>query len=327
MKMAMVGLGRMGINMSRRLLRSGHRIVAYNRTPDKVEEIRHEGAEGAFSLESAVDQLDPPRVVWLMLPAGAVVDQHVDLLGGLLSPGDIVVDGGNSYYRDDVRRARSLTDRKIRYLDAGVSGGIWGLSVGYCTMVGGDRGAFEHIEPILKSLAPPDGYLYCGGTGAGHFVKMVHNGIEYGMMAAYSEGFEILKASPYAGELHLEEVSHLWNRGSVIRSWLLDLAEEAFREDPELASIRGWVEDSGEGRWTLQQAVETGVSAPVLAASLFQRFRSRQEDPFSNRVLAALRNKFGGHAVQRKGESGRAADAGAGSVRPASADPAAHPFE
>lgn len=317
----------MGMNMTRRLLRAGHEVVAYNRTPAKVDEVSREGARPATSLENGVRQLEPPRVVWLMLPAGSVIDEHVERLLTFLSTGDIVVDGGNSYFRDDLRRASILGERGIRYLDAGVSGGIWGLGAGYCTMVGGDRSAFDHIEPVLKDLAPKDGYLYCGPAGAGHFVKMVHNGIEYGMMAAYSEGFEIIKASPYGESLHLGRVSHLWNQGSVIRSWLLELAEEVFHEAPDLGEISGWVEDSGEGRWTLQQAVDTGVSAPVIAASLFQRFRSRQQDPFADRVLAALRNKFGGHAVHKKGERAGRDTAGAGSVRAASADPRAKPRE
>jgi 6-phosphogluconate dehydrogenase len=232
-----------------------------------------------------------------MLPAGPAIDDHLDQLKDLLSGGDMVIDGGNTYYKDDIRRAAMLAEKGIQFLDAGVSGGIWGLEVGYCTMVGGAKENYEYLEPIFKTLAPEDGYLYCGATGAGHFVKMVHNGIEYGMMQAYGEGFDILEASPYAKSLDYAEVAHLWNQGSVIRSWLLELAEAAFKKDPKLSDIRGYVEDSGEGRWTVQQAVETGVSAPVISLSLFRRFRSREEDAYSDKVIAALRREFGGHAV------------------------------
>jgi 6-phosphogluconate dehydrogenase len=317
MQVAIAGLGRMGINMARRLLRDGHEVVAWNRSPGKVEEIAAEGAQPAFSLEKMVAMLSPPRAVWLMLPAGAVIDDAIEQLLKLLSPGDCILDGGNSFYRDDVRRRDRLDSLGIRYLDVGVSGGIWGLTEGYCLMVGGDRREFSRLEPLFRSLAPNEGYLYCGETGAGHFVKMVHNGIEYGMMAAYGEGFSILKASPYGEALDPAAVAHLWNRGSVVRSWLLELAEEAFRKDPGLDSLQGYVEDSGEGRWTVQQAIDTGVPAPVIAASLFQRFRSRLGDSFGDKVLAALRNEFGGHAVLRTGEGQRADTAGAGEIRPA----------
>lgn len=319
MQVAIAGLGRMGMNMARRLLRGGHEVVAWNRSPGKVEEIAGEGARGAESLAEAVRLLTPPRAIWLMLPAGAVVDDTISELTKLLSPGDCILDGGNSFYRDDLRRAELLAPLGIRYLDVGVSGGIWGLSEGYCLMVGGAREEFLRLEPLFRTLAPAEGYLYCGATGAGHFVKMVHNGIEYGMMAAYGEGFSILKASPYADALDLAEVSHLWNRGSVVRSWLLELAEAAFRRDPGLEELQGYVEDSGEGRWTVQQAIDSGVPAPVIAASLFQRFRSRLGDSFSDKVLAALRNEFGGHAVVAAGEEKKTAEAGAGTVRPATA--------
>lgn len=297
MEIAMIGLGRMGLNMVRRLLKRNHQVVAYNRTPQKTDEIVKEGAIGAYSLPELVEKLSPPRAVWLMLPAGPAIDDHLEQLKDLLSDGDIVIDGGNTYYKDDIRRAEMLAEKGIQFVDAGVSGGIWGLEVGYCTMVGGAKQNYEYLEPIFKSLAPEDGYLYCGPTGAGHFVKMVHNGIEYGMMQAYGEGFHILEASPYAESLNYAEVAHLWNQGSVIRSWLLELAEAAFKEDGKLSDIRGYVEDSGEGRWTVQQAIESGVSAPVISLSLFQRFRSREEDAFSDKVLAALRREFGGHAV------------------------------
>lgn len=285
------------MNMVRRLLKGNHQVIAYNRTPNKTDEIVKEGAIGAYSLSELVEKLSPPRVVWLMLPAGPAIDDHLAQLKDLLSEGDMVIDGGNTYYKDDIRRAEMLAERGIQFVDAGVSGGIWGLEVGYCTMVGGAKENYEYLEPIFKTLAPEDGYLYCGATGAGHFVKMVHNGIEYGMMQAYGEGFDILEASPYAESLNYAEVAHLWNQGSVIRSWLLELAEAAFKKDPRLSDIRGYVEDSGEGRWTVQQAVETGVSAPVISLSLFRRFRSREDDSYSDKVIAALRREFGGHAV------------------------------
>jgi len=302
MQIGMIGLGRMGMNMVRRLLKGRHKIVAYNRTPDRVREIVKEGADGAYSLEELVKKLKPPRLTWLMLPAGSPVDEHIKELQGLLSQGDILVEGGNSYYREDIRHERELMPFGIHYMDVGVSGGIWGLKIGYCLMVGGDRKIYRHLEPIFKTLAPKDGYLYCGKTGSGHFVKMIHNGIEYGMMAAYGEGFEILKASPYGKDLDFAQVAHLWNQGSVVRSWLLELAEAAFKKDGNLSSISGYVEDSGEGRWTVQQAIDTAVPAPVIASSLFQRFRSRETDAFSDKVLAALRQEFGGHAVLKAGQ-------------------------
>ena len=297
MQIGMIGLGRMGMNMAKRLLQGGHEVVAYNRTPEKTEGIVQEGAAGSLSLAELVDKLSPPRAVWLMLPAGQPVDDHVEQLKELLGPEDIVIDGGNTYYKDDIRRGEFLAEKKIKFVDVGVSGGIWGLKEGYCLMVGGDRQVYDYLEPIFKTLAPREGYLYCGPTGAGHFVKMVHNGIEYGMMQAYGEGFAILEGSPYGGFLNYAQVAHLWNQGSVIRSWLLELLEAAFGKDQRLTKIRGYVEDSGEGRWTVQQAVESGVSAPVIALSLFRRFRSREKDAFEDRVLAALRREFGGHPV------------------------------
>jgi 6-phosphogluconate dehydrogenase len=294
MKLAFIGLGRMGMNMARRLIGGGHEVVAWNRSPEKVREIEGEGAIGAESVADAVSALETPRVLWLMLPAGDATESHITILSGLLASGDIIVDGGNGFFKDDPRRAEFLSKSGIRYLDVGVSGGVWGLQNGYCIMSGGDRTAHDHILPILETLAAPGGLLYCGPAGAGHFVKMVHNGIEYGMMAAYAEGFNIIKASEY-GDIELSSVCDMWGRGSVIRSWLLELAADAFRDDPDLASIRGFVDDSGEGRWMLQQAVESGVPAPVTAAALFQRFSSRMDDAFADRVLAALRNRFGGH--------------------------------
>ncbi|NNG07691.1 MAG: decarboxylating 6-phosphogluconate dehydrogenase [Desulfobacteraceae bacterium] len=298
MEIGMIGLGRMGMNMARRLLKGDHQVVAYNRTANKTDQIVKEGAIGAYSLTEVVEKLAPPRVVWLMLPAGQAIDDHVGQLKGILSSGDTVVDGGNTYYKDDIRRAELLAEKQIKFVDAGVSGGIWGLEVGYCLMIGGPEESYQYLEPAFKTLAPKDGYLYCGPTGAGHFVKMVHNGIEYGMMQAYGEGFEILEASPYSESLDYAQVAHLWNQGSVIRSWLLELAEAAFKKDAKLSGIEGYVEDSGEGRWTVQQAVETSVSAPVIALSLLHRFRSRKEDTYSDKVVAALRREFGGHAVK-----------------------------
>jgi 6-phosphogluconate dehydrogenase len=298
MQIGIVGLGRMGMNMARRLIRGNHKVVVYNRTHQKVKLMQKEGAIGTASIAELVEKLTPPRVLWIMLPAGSVVDEHIGQLTSLVTKGDIIVDGGNSYYKDDIRRAKELEPRGIHYMDAGVSGGIWGLEVGYCTMIGGSKTDFQHIEPLLKTLAPEDGYLYCGPTGAGHFVKMVHNGIEYAMMEAYGEGFEILQASQYGEQLDFGEVAHLWNQGSVIRSWLLELLESALRKDPRLEGIKGYVEDSGEGRWTVQQAVESGVSAGAIAHSLFKRFDSRKSNLFANRILAALRNEFGGHAVK-----------------------------
>jgi len=305
MQIAIVGLGRMGMNMCFRLLLKRHKVVAYNRSPEKTKLVVRKGAKGAYSLEDLVKMLKPPRVVWLMLPAGETTDDHIRRLKTLLSKGDILVEGGNSFYKDDLRHAEELKPYGIHYVDAGVSGGIWGLKIGYCLMIGGEKRMFHYLEPIFKALAPKDGYLYCGTTGAGHFVKMTHNGIEYGMMSAYGEGFELMQASPYGKALDFGKVAHLWNQGSVVRSWLLELAESAFKKDPHLSSLKGYVEDSGEGRWTVQQAVELAVSAPVISASVFQRFRSRKADTFSDKILAALRNEFGGHAVVKTGRKGK----------------------
>lgn len=297
MRTGMIGLGRMGMNMSRRLLKGGHGTVVYNRTADKVNLMVSEGAEGAFSLKELVSKLAPPRIIWMMLPAGGITDSHLKQLSVLLSPGDIIIDGGNSYYKDAVRRAGELGLSGIGFIDAGVSGGIWGLEKGYCVMTGGSESACGKIEPLLKTLCAEGGYLRCGASGAGHFVKMVHNGIEYAMMEAYGEGFEMLKNSPYSGHLDMEKTARLWNNGSVVRSWLLELIASALEKDPGLSSIAPYVEDSGEGRWTVQQAVDSGVPVPAIAAALFKRFRSRQEDAFSDRVIAALRREFGGHRV------------------------------
>jgi 6-phosphogluconate dehydrogenase len=299
MDVAMVGLGRMGGNMARRLVRGGHHVVVWNRTFAKAQELESEGATAVPELRDVVAQLPQPRVIWLMLPYGQTTQDAIDELAPLLAEGDILIDGGNSPFKDDIRRAEALKPRGIRYLDAGTSGGVWGLQVGYCLMVGGDRSAFEHVEPILRTLAPPGhGYEYTGGHGSGHFVKMVHNGIEYGLMQAYAEGFELLEATEW--DLDLAAIADLWNQGSVVRSWLLELAADAFKKDPGLEQISGYVEDTGEGRWTVEQAIEHGVPMPSIAMSLFMRFRSRQADTFSGKVLAALRNEFGGHAVVEK---------------------------
>ncbi len=298
MQLGMIGLGRMGLNMTKRLLQGGHRVVVHNRSKKKIQEAVRAGAVGSKSLEDFVEKLKPPRVVWLMIPAGAPVHEHVRLLCGFLEKGDIVIDGGNSHYKDDLEHAKALGRRGIRYLDIGVSGGIWGLKIGYCMMAGGNKTAFDKVKPALKTLAPKDGCAFVGPTGAGHYVKMVHNGVEYAMMQAYAEGFELMEASPFG--IDLRKVSHLWNQGSVVRSWLLELAESAFKKDPKLKRIKGWVNDSGEGRWTVLNAVESAVPVPTIALSLFRRFRSRQGDPFSDKVLAALRNEFGGHAVKKK---------------------------
>jgi 6-phosphogluconate dehydrogenase len=298
MRIAIVGLGRMGMNMARRLLQGGHEVVAYNRTSQKTKELVGEGAIGAYSLAEIIENLTPPRVIWLMLPAGKTVDDHIGQLMELLSADDVVVDGGNTYYKDDIRRSELLNEKDIHLIDAGVSGGIWGLKIGYCLMIGGDKDIFNYLEPVFETLAPKNGYLYCGPIGSGHFVKMVHNGIEYGLMQAYGEGFEILESSPYAGSFNYAAIAHLWNQGSVIRSWLLELVESAFKNDAKLEDIKGYVEESGEGRWTVEQAVETKVSTPVIALSLMQRFRSLKEESFSDKVVAALRREFGGHGVK-----------------------------
>lgn len=298
MKLGMIGLGRMGANMVRRLIRNGHSVAVYNRTPDKTKEIASEGAIPTTSLEEFINALPSPRIVWLMVPAGKPVDDIIDSLIGKLAQGDIVVDGGNSRYSDTQRRYNAFKAKGISYLDAGTSGGIWGLEEGYCLMVGGDEPAYKQLEPIFKSLAPQDGVAYMGPSGSGHYVKMVHNGIEYGMLQAYGEGFEILKNAPFP--LDLQKISSLWNHGSVVRSWLLELAVDAFKKDPDLAQIKGVVEDTGEGRWTIEEALNRNVPAPVITLSLLARLRSRQTDSFSAKVIAALRNEFGGHKVVTK---------------------------
>jgi 6-phosphogluconate dehydrogenase len=303
MQLGFIGLGRMGGNMVRRLVRDGHQVVAYNRTVEKAVELAgEEQAAGhdiaaAESVAELVSKLDKPRIAWIMVPAGAATEAQIAELVEHLEPGDTIVDGGNTNFHDDVRRHAELAKRGIRYVDAGVSGGIWGLKIGFCLMVGGDREAVEPLEPAFRSLAPVDGYLHAGPPGFGHYVKMIHNGIEYGLMQAYAEGFEIMHASEYP--LDLAAISDLWNHGSVVRSWLLELATDAFRKGGEdLGELKGWVADSGEGRWTVQEAIDRDVPAPVITLSLQTRFRSRQDDSYGAKVLAALRNEFGGHEVK-----------------------------
>lgn len=296
MQLGMIGLGRMGAGMTARLVQGGHQVVVYDRSPDAVKATAAKGATGSTSLEDMGQKLKAPRVFWLMIPAGRPVDDTIQQLQDTVSPGDVIIDGGNSNYKDSIRRAADLRTKQIEFLDAGVSGGIWGLKVGFCLMVGGTEAIFKQVEPIFKTLAPPDGYAYVGAAGAGHYSKMVHNGMEYSLMQSYAEGFEILKVSSF--HYDLARLAKLWNHGSVIRSWLLELAQSEFEQDPELSKLKGYVEDSGEGRWTLQEAIDHAVPAPALAMSLFMRFRSRQDDSFSGKVLAALRNEFGGHPVK-----------------------------
>lgn len=297
MDIGMIGLGRMGANMTQRLVEGGHRVVVTDLDPAAVAASAAIGASGAASLQELVDHLPPRRAVWMMVPAGAPVQATIDALAPLLAEGDVIIDGGNSNYHDTMRRGEELQARGIEYVDCGTSGGIWGLKEGYCLMAGGSAGAFAHIEPALRTLAPADGYAHVGPSGAGHFVKMIHNGIEYGMMAAYGEGFELLAGSRFS--IDLRRVSALWNRGSVVRSWLLELAVRAFDRDPRLESIQGYVEDSGEGRWTVQESLDQDVPLPIITLSLMRRFASRQESSFSAKVQAALRNEFGGHALKQ----------------------------
>jgi len=298
MQLAMIGLGRMGGNMTERLMRGGHSVIAYDRDPATVSKYQSMGAQAAKDLAGIVSQLQAPRVIWIMVPAGKPVDDTIDALLPQLSPGDILIDGGNSMYKDSRARAERLVAKQINFIDAGTSGGVWGLENGYCLMVGGDVKAVKHCEPIFLTLAPKDGYLHVGPPGAGHYVKMVHNGIEYGLLQAYAEGYEILAASKKYPELDLQAIAELWQHGSVVRSWLNELAAAAFARDPRLDKLKGYVADSGEGRWTVAEAIEEDVPAPVITLSLIMRLRSRQPDTFSGKVIAALRNEFGGHAVK-----------------------------
>ncbi len=302
MKLGMVGLGRMGGNMTVRLLRGGHEVVAFDPGVDAVARATAAGAIGASSLADLCAKLDgSPRVVWLMVPSGDVTEQTVREVGALLSAVDVVVDGGTSFYKDSQRRGEQLAATRVRFVDCGTSGGVWGLENGYCLMVGGEDEAIAAVEPAFLALAPEGGYAHVGRRGAGHFTKMVHNGIEYGLLAAYGEGFEILEKSEFP--LDLQQLASIWRHGSVVRSWLLELLNDALQRDPQLASIRGFIEDSGEGRWTVQAAIDENVPAPVTAMALFARFASRQDESFSAKVIAALRNEFGGHAVKPEGSA------------------------
>jgi 6-phosphogluconate dehydrogenase len=298
MQLAMIGLGRMGGNMTERLMRGGHTVVAYDRDAATVSKYQSMGAEVAKDLAQVVKKLATPRVIWIMVPAGKPVDDTIDALLPQLSPGDILIDGGNSMYKDTRARAERLASKQISFIDAGTSGGVWGLENGYCLMVGGETKAVKHCESIFLTLAPKDGYLHVGPPGAGHFVKMVHNGIEYGLLQAYAEGYEVLAASKKYPELDLAAIAELWQHGSVVRSWLNELAASAFARDPRLDALKGYVADSGEGRWTVAEAIEEDVPAPVITLSLIMRLRSRQSDTFAGKVIAALRNEFGGHAVK-----------------------------
>lgn len=298
MEIGIIGLGRMGAGMAERWLRDGHRVVVNNRSRGPVDELAAKGADPAYTVEELVSKLAAPRAVWVMLPSGAVTEQMIQKLTTLLAPGDTIIDSGNTNYHDDIRRAEELQAYGLNYVDQGTSGGVWGLQYGFSTMVGGDPTLCARLEPAFKTLAPPDGYVYCGPVGAGHFAKMVHNGIEYGMMQAYAEGFEIMRAKKEFN-MDIHAIASAWRYGSVVRSWLLELAEEALREDPDLANIKGYVEDSGEGRWTIQAAIDLDVPAPVITLSLFERFHSRQPESFAAKVLAAMRKGFGGHAVQK----------------------------
>ena len=295
LQLGMIGLGRMGSGLTRRLLRDGHHVVAYDREPAAVKALSDDGAGGAANLEALIGELRPPRIVWLMVPAGRPTESNITALSQLLQAGDVVIDGGNSNFRESVRRAELLRANGVHMLDCGTSGGIWGEQEGFCLMVGGPTEAFELVEPIFATLAPEGGYAHVGPAGAGHYVKMIHNGIEYALLQGYAEGFEILDASEY--QLDLQRIAELWRHGSVIRSWLLDLAAAAYRRDPELEALTGYVEDSGEGRWTVQEALDRNVPAPTINLSLLMRIRSRQQDSYAAKVIAALRNEFGGHPI------------------------------
>ena len=305
MELGMIGLGRMGANMTERLLEGSHRIVAYDRNPEAVRRVAQKGAVAADSVEALVEQLRAPRGVWVMVPAGEPVDQTIEILLSLLTEGDVILDGGNSYYKDTLRRAVVLRDHNVHFVDVGTSGGVWGLTEGYSLMIGGPTDVVERLRPIFETLAPgPDmGWGHVGPSGAGHFVKMIHNGIEYGMMQAYAEGFSLMKHKTEFG-LDLHQIAELWRYGSVVRSWLLDLTARALAEDQTLEQIAPYVPDSGEGRWTVFESIELDVPAPVTALSLIQRLRSRDDESYSDRLLAALRNQFGGHAVKQEKQDG-----------------------
>lgn len=303
MDIAMIGLGKMGANMTTRLLGDGHRVIVYDLNEEAIQAAEEEGAEGARELHEVVEKLDPPRAVWVMVPAGGPTESTVEELSSRLAAGDIIVDGGNSNYKDSMRRAATLQEKGIHFVDVGTSGGVWGLAEGYSMMVGGSDAAVAHLRPALETLAPgaDSGWGHVGPSGSGHFVKMVHNGIEYGLMQAYAEGFEIMKAKPDF-DLDLHQIAEIWRFGSVVRSWLLDLTADALADDPELNGIRGWVADSGEGRWTVFESIDLDVPAPVITASLMARFVSRQDESYGAKLLAAMRNQFGGHAVKQVSE-------------------------
>jgi 6-phosphogluconate dehydrogenase len=297
MELGFVGLGKMGMNMVTRLRRDQHRLVVYDRSNDLIKQAENQGCVGASSLADLVGRLSAPRAVWIMVPSGAPTEETVRAVATLLQPGDLIVDGGNTRFHDDVRRAAELGQKGIHYMDAGTSGGIWGLKVGYCLMVGGEAADVNRLAPALTTLAPEKGWAHVGAVGAGHYVKMVHNGIEYSMMQGYAEGFELMSKSEY--KLDLARIADLWMHGSVVRSWLLELAASALKDDQKLEKLKGYVQDSGEGRWMIADAIEKDVPVPTLTTALFTRFRSRQEESFTEKMLAALRNAFGGHAVRR----------------------------
>jgi 6-phosphogluconate dehydrogenase len=298
MKLGMIGLGKMGGNMTERLMKGGHEVVVFDRSPEVVARYVGLGSTGAADAADVVAKLDTPHVVWIMVPAGKPVDDTIAALIPGMSKGDVIIDGGNSNFHDTMRRAAALREKGIDLVDSGTSGGIWGLANGYCLMIGGSDEAFSLCEPIFKTLAPEDGYAHMGASGSGHYVKMIHNGVEYGMLQAYAEGYEILHASKDF-DLDLKKIASVWNHGSVVRSWINELAEAAFDKDANLDALKGFVADSGEGRWTVQEAIDLDVPAPVITLSLLMRLRSRQDDSFSAKVIAALRNEFGGHAVQK----------------------------
>jgi 6-phosphogluconate dehydrogenase len=297
MELGFIGLGKMGMNMVTRLRRDQHRVVAFDRSADLIKQAEAQGCTGASSIADLIGRLSAPRAVWVMVPSGAPTEETVQAVAALLQPGDTIIDGGNTRFHDDVRRAAELKPHGIHYVDAGTSGGIWGLKIGYCLMVGGENAAVNRLAPVFKTLAPDDGWAHVGAAGAGHYVKMVHNGIEYSMMQGYAEGFELMSKSEY--KLDLARIADLWMHGSVVRSWLLELAAGALKDDQKLEKLKGYVQDSGEGRWMIADAIEKDVPVPTLTTALFTRFRSRQEESFAEKMLAALRNAFGGHSVRR----------------------------
>ncbi|OGW67651.1 MAG: 6-phosphogluconate dehydrogenase (decarboxylating) [Nitrospirae bacterium RIFCSPLOWO2_02_FULL_62_14] len=298
MEIGFIGLGKMGMNMVTRLQRDKHRVVVYDRTAELVKQAESQGCVSSSSLADLILKLKAPRAVWIMVPSGAPTEETVTAVAALLQPGDTIIDGGNTRFVDDVRRAAELKKKKIDYVDAGTSGGIWGLTIGYCLMVGGEKEPVKRLEPVFKTLAPENGWAHMGGPGAGHYVKMVHNGIEYSMMQGYAEGFELMAKSEY--KLDLAKIADLWMHGSVVRSWLLELAAGALSQDPRLENLKGYVQDSGEGRWMIADAIDKDVPVPTLTTALFTRFRSRQEESFAEKMLAALRNAFGGHSVRKR---------------------------